>query len=336
MRARGDAAGRILLAGPWVGEFGWELMAFQGRLRELARRFDRTIVLTSQASHALYSDFAETVDPEIPAGMGAANGCHRSFPSDALRSEFNGWVRRTVARFRRQLESECPGVEITTYIPTEMPMFPWVATYRPRQRFVRYGVAAQPTQAPYVVLIRRNRNLASERNQSDAWWAEVSGRLEAQGCRVEFFVENLDAGLTQLASADLAAGFSTGGMHLASLCACPHFVVSDARKWSAGPWPANLKRRYTYIWNPLGTPVRSELSGWQQSAEWFAAQTEQALRRIGRRTGDRGTVLRWKILTWLPGRLRLWAADLAASSAVILGNRNSRKLVSFTAPDPND
>ena len=31
---------KTLIAGPWVGEFGWELAAWQGYIRALSKNFD--------------------------------------------------------------------------------------------------------------------------------------------------------------------------------------------------------------------------------------------------------------------------------------------------------
>ena len=50
---------RRLIAGPWCGEFGWELMSWQGRIRELSRSYDETIVCSDDGHQALYADFAK-------------------------------------------------------------------------------------------------------------------------------------------------------------------------------------------------------------------------------------------------------------------------------------
>jgi len=35
-----------LIAGPWVGEFGWELFAWQAYVRALSRNFDHTTIIS--------------------------------------------------------------------------------------------------------------------------------------------------------------------------------------------------------------------------------------------------------------------------------------------------
>ena len=49
-----------------------------------------------------------------------------------------------------------------------------------------------------------------------------------------------------ISSSDCVFGPSSGPMHLASLCGCPHVVWGDQSK---------SLDRYSTTWNPLGTPV---------------------------------------------------------------------------------
>ena len=48
-----------LLAGPWVGEFGWELFGWQGFLREHVQKnkYDEVIIASRPGHEVLYSDF---------------------------------------------------------------------------------------------------------------------------------------------------------------------------------------------------------------------------------------------------------------------------------------
>jgi len=55
----GDPWAGILFAGPWIGEFGWELARWQGAVRK--RALDSglyTIVMSDPGHHVLYDDFA--------------------------------------------------------------------------------------------------------------------------------------------------------------------------------------------------------------------------------------------------------------------------------------
>ena len=52
---------KLLIAGPWVGEFGWELFAWQAYVRALSRHFPRTLIVCRKTSEALYEDFATDI-----------------------------------------------------------------------------------------------------------------------------------------------------------------------------------------------------------------------------------------------------------------------------------
>ena len=48
-----------LIAGPWIGEFGWELFAWHAYIRRLSRHFSKTIIICRDNSRDLYRDFAD-------------------------------------------------------------------------------------------------------------------------------------------------------------------------------------------------------------------------------------------------------------------------------------
>ena len=68
-----------LLAGPWVGEFGYELCQWQGFVRKLSREYDDTIVVSRPGHEVLYSDFCSKY---IPLKVNAEN-CNK-WKSDAF------------------------------------------------------------------------------------------------------------------------------------------------------------------------------------------------------------------------------------------------------------
>jgi ADP-heptose:LPS heptosyltransferase len=85
----------------------------------------------------------------------------------------------------------------------------------------------------------------------------VDAALMVEGC-VDMRGSNLRVQMDLGASAAFAIGPSSGWMHLASLCKCPHLT------WVGGKEHVYVKRRYLDRWNPLRTPV-SVLPGrtWQ-------------------------------------------------------------------------
>jgi len=50
---------KTLVAGPWIGEFGWELMCWQAHLRRISKDYEKTIVYSRKGHDVLYNDFAE-------------------------------------------------------------------------------------------------------------------------------------------------------------------------------------------------------------------------------------------------------------------------------------
>ena len=57
---------KTLVAGPWIGEFGWELYAWQAYIRTLSKNFDTTIIISRPNSKVLYEDFADEYIPYTP------------------------------------------------------------------------------------------------------------------------------------------------------------------------------------------------------------------------------------------------------------------------------
>jgi hypothetical protein len=137
-----------------------------------------------------------------------------------------------------------------------------------------------------ILLIPRERSSAVERNQPAGWWEELAERMRRAGLIVELYSAPLNHAIQQLSRARLAVGASTGGLHLASLCRCPHLV------WGSGAdhcWTAlriSNRQRYETIWNPFGTPCIYEECGWQPAAEYVFRKALDALESIGLPRGE--------------------------------------------------
>ena len=58
-----------LVAGPWTGELGWELMSWQGYLRKRAEGCEEVIVCGPSGHECLYSDFSTRYIPYDHSGM---------------------------------------------------------------------------------------------------------------------------------------------------------------------------------------------------------------------------------------------------------------------------
>ncbi len=275
---------RRLVVAPYVGEFGWELMNWQGRVRWIVSRnaFDQVLLFARPDRRSLCGDllskqgvvFCPMPPHDVP---GEANDDHRidghghQISAERLRTSVIAQVRRIA----EQLAIDTAGAEILTptYTGTIWP------TTRQYQLFKSLRVQREITSD--IVLIPRNRRVAAERNCDAAFWRDLADGLAASGCRVEMYEPRLDRAILQLSRTRLAVGASTGGLHLAGLCGCPHYV------WGSGPadrWTAmqiTNRQRYETIWNPLGTPCRYDECGWSPPVKCVVEQTLRALREIG-------------------------------------------------------
>lgn len=235
---------KTLTAGPWVGEFGWELFCWQASLRAIAKDYDNVIVCARPGHEALYSDFCTEYIP-FSADVNLCSG-RRNF----LRSKKDPFA--------------C--IKSTAHISCKK-------LGEPRE-FIKFGHANPELKFDIVMHARRIQSPKSVRHAekkmasklSRNWdldkWNDLAARLLNEGLRVcsvgaetaayhvqgseKFLGVPLSKLVDLFASSKLAIGPSSGPMHLASLCGCPHFV------WTA---KCNIKR-YNHLWNPLNTPVQ--------------------------------------------------------------------------------
>ena len=235
----------ILTAGPWTGEFGWELFCWQGALRHLALTYDKVIIASRPGHKLLYKDFCHKYIP-CAADMNLCSAQHNYAE-----------VRKNVFR----------GIKSTHHLnPKKMVG---------KQLFIKYGKQCNDLKYDVVMHAREiqkkdgNSRWGHERftakvarNWDRDKWSLLTDQLVAEGLRVccighpsaAFVMKKADnlTGISLrrladvLASSRLTIGPSSGPMHFASLCGCPHYV------WTA---PRN-KQRYQELWNPHHTPVK--------------------------------------------------------------------------------
>lgn len=228
-----------LAAGPWVGEFGWELMSWQGYLRKLAKQFDEVIVCGQGGHDYFYRDFASEY---IPYDRSGTKDCWW-----AARSPEDDKVIRNLRRKGRLIR-------------------PYGLIPFTEQTFIKFGDAAQGKAADILVHARRPIG----KRPGHAWpldkWDVLVERLRAAGLSVAAIGTAADCpkgaedrrGLPMahlvddIAASALVIGPSSGPMHLASLCGTPHLVWTGTEHYSA--IRANNRMRYESKWNPLKTP----------------------------------------------------------------------------------
>lgn len=241
---RGHSRAKILFAGPWVGEFGWELMNWQGWVRALAPRYEEVWVCSRSSSEALYADVATRFIPHSIRGKAV-----HVIANDVQNPEERERVRNLVT-------------------PEMDHLLPRLFVPAAAQHFIRFGSRRAPPPVD-VLFHARGKDIASDRNWSVKAWEEMRGRLADAGLTagcvglssatldvpgVEDFRDRpLAETLDLMASARVVIGPSSGPMHLASLCGAPHVVWTDRRIYRMGK---TSRQKYESWWNPLGTQVR--------------------------------------------------------------------------------
>jgi len=300
---------RVLVSAPYVGEIGWELMSWQGRVRRVMRAggFDKLIVLGSAGKEAFYEDMqAEYIPVDLSSLPGAAYEDRRvtgpdgePVPASMIRSDVETLVEGKARELRQSgcdVEVLWPGYAGLIY-PCD----------RDAQEFIRFDrPCAERHPTPWVVLVQRSRSLGAA-NWPPSEWEKLAGMLEARGIGTSVYPCESTSAIAAASHCDLAIGQSTGGLHLASLCGCPHVVwsVNEPCLWT--PWQITNRQRYETFWNPLGTPARFHHVDRHPSGEEVFEWVISGLRTIGRRTGSTAAKAafraRWHARRWLVRRV---------------------------------
>jgi hypothetical protein len=175
------------------------------------------------------------------------------------------------------------------------------------QSFIQFERPCDNTlPAPWVVLVQRSRSFGAENWQAEQW-SLLERLLQERGVHTSVYPQESQTAISVASNCDLAVGQSTGGLHLASLCGCPHVVWSPGKQRVWTKWEITNRQRYETFWNPHGTPVRfHDMSGQPEPTE-VADWVWRALPAIGRRTGSRQAKAafrtRWHMKNWLVRRV---------------------------------
>ena len=253
-------AKRYLFAGPFFGEFGHELFCWQGRLRQLAAKYQKTYVWCPPDHALFYEDFAEV--NTVPRGI-------RGGP------------------YQEEVQVIPPNYQLVHYKPEGKDK---ARALRQgnfyKQKFVRLGDKDQAPAACVDVIIHAR---ARQHRQGENWprkqWLKLVEQLRGAGYSVGHIgladqacdlskagsKSFMGLNLRQLCGllryrCHLVVGSSSGPMHLASLCERPHLVLTGKRNRS----------RYRKDWNPFGTAV-TLIESWHPPVE---AVYDEAVRML--------------------------------------------------------
>ena len=244
-----------LVAGPWIGEFGWELFGWQGVLRAMAPQYKRVTVYGRPGHDALYSDFIDEYIEFIPQG-----------------TEPNMWMNEGTTFPTPIRDGKTLWIQ-----PQQMIFMP----NAPQQEFIKYGTATKGNGT----IVYHARNLDKYGSDYMNWdvsnWFTLLERYDdvvcigSRGGAIYTKGEDMRGApirevADMLSAASVLIGPSSGPMHLGSLCGTPHVV------WSGH---AINKPRYEEWWNPLKTPVRTIVPDddpWTNKKVWHPTPDEVA------------------------------------------------------------
>jgi hypothetical protein len=249
-----------IIAGPWVGEFGWELMSWQGAIRKLSE--SRSVIVCCPRGHGeLYKDFAyRIIEHEI--------NIHRP-------SCWQGTIIDHAAYDHLIVKLAALGKIIgpSGLIPIK------------DQKFIKYGAPDPALKNHFDVIIHARAPINDpKRSWAPENWEKLTEilidhniRMAAIGTqayhpKITTDLRNIPLGETidVMAGATMAIGPSSGPMHLASLCGTPHIVWTDDKFWLVAGM--NNRTRYEKTWNPLGTPCKVlTANGWDPPVETVAS-----------------------------------------------------------------
>ena len=240
----------LVFAGPYVGEFGWELFCWQGYLRQLAVDGSRVIAAARPGHEALYEDFAEEFVPVVPPEGYMPNG--------------NAMDGLTLERYSNLVPSEARWINPMNVNVDWSKDCPWIEP----QKFIPFGDKEAPKNYKILIHARdRKWELTSLRNWPEENWDKlvssfpdswtigcIGTKEEALSCgSVDLRSLPLKELLQEISRAELVIGPSSGPIHLASLCRIPHVV------WSGKDRDVS---RYASLWNPFGVRHRM-ITTWQ-------------------------------------------------------------------------
>jgi hypothetical protein len=246
-----------VIAGPWVGEFGWELMCYQGYLRYLAKNnkhLKSFIVLGRTGHKILYQDFCTEYydyDPDSSHCTGALcqNWKYDNFHEEvAKRSTSSKYLWLPTSTFFINYHLDGPK------------KIGFMKDFKEKQIFKTYE---DRTVSNSILIHARytNKYGSADRNWAKENWNKIVEYLinaeyeviaigkEGHAYSPNLAINKLNISLEQtiniMNQAKIIVGTSSGPMHLATLCELPQAIIS----------PEFNRIRYEKDWNPFNTKV---------------------------------------------------------------------------------
>lgn len=261
-----EIKGDVAFFGPWVGEFGWELMTWQAWCRQQAKRFKKVYACSFPDMAYLYEDFA-------------------TFVPHNYEKRYLDWTKVE----QMEIKYEMPEDVTQQFIPFK--------EYRPdNQEFRRLGWSWMPGnfRKNDILIHARGINKGGKNYPVERWEKLVEllkekigdeGIIGSVGSEQDLLIKGTEdfRGLPlvelclYLSQARMVIGQSSGVMHLASLCMAPHIVWADSRTY----FGETLDKRYAQTWNPFKTPVHYIYDDeWNPDPQWVVQQFDEFSKQL--------------------------------------------------------
>ena len=247
-------------------EVGWSISCYIPYVRAIAKNYDHVLVWCHPDLAYLYADFATEIAPYTPKGKP-----DRWLEDYKKHTKPPKWLRKKYP-------------EVKFVVPTKS------RCLSKKKKFKMYGAPISIGELDLLIHARAvKRYKGDKRNHGPEWYSKLLSalprglRAASIGTKAHYVPGTedlrgipLEALCNHMAGAKLVIGPSSGPMHLASHCGCPHIVwTTDKFQKSIG---GTNKDRYKKLWNPFNTKVKViDKYGWKPPVDVISEKVRKML-----------------------------------------------------------
>jgi len=270
---------RNLFAGPYLGEFGYELMQWQGFVRARRCYYEQVHVLTYPGRDYLYE------------------GCRVHHHDIDLKSAGYWYGRLSPGEARQMADKKAAEIGLQDYDVFNTSLlctrYHKILFWRQEFRLLEEPpLVAQPYDVLFHFRAVQKEGPDSVKNYTPALADELVQRCRARGISVACYGHpayaycpagcadlrrlDLHESVAAISSGRLAVGEASGGMHLANACGKPTLI------WGEGQWRIDPALR----WNPFRVPIYVlTISTWRPAPQQVCDCIVKSLDELRNRTG---------------------------------------------------
>ena len=274
---------KTIIAGPWLGEFGWELMGWQNYLRAISKNHS-IVCIGPKSSSYLYEDFCtDYIDFDIADlgnnNYGSKDGYNRQNVSVDLLKDF----------VLNVLKEKKFNIENVVWFPPVKFIHTQGSTYHHFSEkcpflgdfyfpiYKKFGIDNKKLSNSFIFHARGRKDVRPEHNWHTDNWEKLKDLLVSSNSQAKFYSigtkkdsfliegtedwrgKDLESVCKLMNSSNAVFGPSSGAMHLASQSNAKVIV------WSI----AYNKKRYMEWWNPHKTPtLYLQKFNWHPTADY--------------------------------------------------------------------